>query len=60
MLYLMVSVFVRSVLDDVHRVMVRPDASHHDRFRAAFIRRRTQHGSRDRAPNGEQDGKQHQ
>lgn len=60
LLHLMVTVLVRGMLRADHRVMVRPRPGHHDRFRAVLTCRRTQHGSRYRTPNGEQDGKQHQ
>ena len=57
---LMVGVLMRRMVSGVHRVMAHLEPRHCDRTLPAHTRRRAQHGSRDRTPNGEQDGKQYQ
>jgi len=54
---LMVGVLLRSRVSDAHRVMVHLGRCHDHGALAIHTRRRAQHGSRDRTPNGEQDGK---
>jgi hypothetical protein len=57
---LMVCVLMRSMVSNVHRVMVHLRPRHCDRTLTARTCGRAQHGSRDRTSNGEQDGKQYQ
>ena len=57
---LMVGVIMRSMVNAVHCVMVHLGPCHCHGILTTRTRRRAKHDSRDRAPNGEQDGKQYQ